>query len=111
MDLRAKIRMTPIISGQRQQATDVMACDFSARGIAFLHPAAVASGTQYITHLPRRSGGIVELLCTVIHCEQLSGSMFRIGAEFTCTIQQHQGKVDLAAEGRETRRIRESMLR
>ena len=45
MDLRAKIRITPIISGQRLDTLEVMACDFSARGIAFLNPAPLQSGS------------------------------------------------------------------
>ena len=110
MDLRAKVRMTPIVSGQRLASSDVMACDFSARGIAFLLPNQLQSGVQFITHLPRRSGGIVELLCTVMHCEQLKGNLYRIGAEFTCTIQQ-QDRLDQHSEHVERERIRESMLR
>jgi c-di-GMP-binding flagellar brake protein YcgR len=109
-DLRAKMRVTPVVSGQHLEPMEVMACDFSARGFAFLNPTAISRGMQFITRLPRRSGGQVEFLCTVVHCEEVGKNAYRIGAEFTCTL--HPAATHTAAdEQREMQRIRESMMK
>jgi len=110
MDLNARIKITPIASGQRMEEMNVMACDFSARGVAFLNNTALPAGAQFITELPRRSGGTVQFLCTIMHSEAVGGSMFRIGSEFTCTLQPAP-QTSAADDQREMKRIRESMLR
>ena len=110
MDLQARIKITPIASGQRMEAMNVMACDFSTRGVAFLHNVALPAGGQFITELPRRSGGSVQFLCTIMHSESVGGDMFRIGSEFTCTLQPAP-RTSAADDQREMKRIRDSMLR
>ncbi len=110
MDLQAKLWVTPIVSGQRLEPMEVMACDFSARGFAFLNPTAIPCGMQLTTRLPRRGGGQVEFLCTVVHCEQADVNSYRIGAEFTCTLHPAAAHTP-AEEERETQRIRESMMK
>jgi hypothetical protein len=109
MELRAKMLVTPIVSGQRLAPMEVMACDFSARGFAFLNPSAISNGKQLVARLPRRSGGQIEFLCTVVHCEAVGTSTYRIGAEFTCTLQPTVVH-NAADDQREMQRIRESMM-
>jgi hypothetical protein len=109
MDLQARIKIMPIYSGARLNAMYVMVSDFSARGIAFLHSAQMTAGQQFITELPRKGGGNVELLCTVMHCDPMGHNAFTVGAEFTCALpanaKHHAGRDDI-----EMTRIRKSLL-
>jgi c-di-GMP-binding flagellar brake protein YcgR len=111
MELQANIKITPVQSGKRLSAMHVMVCDFSARGIAFIHTVAMTAGQQFVAELPRSSGGgAIELLCTVAHCSEVGRNAYRIGAEFTCSLQtnpKHTPKEDAD----ELKRIRESMLK
>lgn len=108
-DLRARIRITPIAAGEQLESFEVMVCDFSARGIAFLHSTPMVDSDQFITQLPRRSGGSVQLLCTVMHCVEISADEFRIGADFTSTTPVTGQEDGTSTIG--TRRTKESMLR
>src|SRR5690242_943633 len=85
LELHARVTITPVVAGKRGEPLQVAICDFSARGISFLHEKAVNAGQQFITQLPRKSGGIVHFLCTVMHSKPVSDKVFRVGAEFTCT--------------------------
>ncbi|HMB96777.1 MAG TPA: PilZ domain-containing protein [Tepidisphaeraceae bacterium] len=110
MELQANIKITPIHSGNRLSAMHVIVSDFSARGIAFLHATPMPLGQQFITELPRKSGGVVELLCTVAHCSIIGHNAYRVGAEFTCALQTDPKHIP-ANDPRELQRIKESMLK
>ncbi|HEY1629068.1 MAG TPA: PilZ domain-containing protein [Tepidisphaeraceae bacterium] len=110
MELQANIKITPVQAGTRLNATHVMVCDFSARGIAFLHTTAMTPGQQFVAELPRNGGGVVELLCTIMHCTDVGTNAFRIGAEFTCTLQTEPRHIP-HDDAKELKRIRESLLK
>lgn len=109
LELQTRIRITPTEFGDRLPPVDVTVCDFSARGIAFLQPTPMQPGQQFVTTLPRKHGGSVELLCTVAHCTQVSNQLHRIGAEFTCTLSPASPQPS-EADVQEMARIRKSML-
>jgi hypothetical protein len=110
MELQANIKITPVQSGKRLGAMHVMVCDFSARGIAFIHTVAMTAGHQFVAELPRSGGGAIELLCTVAHCAEAGHNAYRIGAEFTCSLQTNP-KHTPNEDADELKRIRESMLK
>jgi len=91
VDLQAQIRITPLVSGQKLTPRDVIACDFSARGLAFMADNLIPPGEQFITRLSRRSGGQVDLHCTVAHCQAVTDKLFRVGVEFTNAVPAHPG--------------------
>jgi hypothetical protein len=105
MDLHARVSIIPTEASGARKPIDVSVCDFSARGIAFLRDCAMQTGEQFLTQLPGKSGGSVWLLCTVHHCTTVSDSLFRIGAEFTCTVQPPAPDAD-----QQLLRLRKSML-
>lgn len=82
LELQANVKITQIVSGQSHDPIFVTISDFSARGIGFIHCAEMTPGQQFVIELPRRTGGRVELLCTVIHCREVAPRTFCIGAEF-----------------------------
>lgn len=86
LDLNAQIRIRPVDEADTLTACYVNVSNFSARGISFVHNIQLETGAQFITELPRKNGGQVELLCTVAHVEPAGPNSFRIGAEFTCVI-------------------------
>ena len=63
-------------------------------------------GQQFLTQLPGKAGGSVWFLCTVMHCRAVNDKLFRIGAEFTCTVQPPADD----AGAQQVDRIRQSML-
>jgi hypothetical protein len=109
MELQARVKIMPIHGGAKLNAMYVMVSDFSARGIAFLHSASMSAGQQFITELPRKGGGNVELLCTVMHCEPVGHNAFTIGAEFTCALNPGAKHIP-SDDARAVKRIRESLL-
>jgi hypothetical protein len=111
MDLQARIKITPVTAGKSQGALAVTICDFSARGISFVDETRMEIGQQFILELPRREGGPVSLLCTVMHVKPVGNDIHRMGAEFTCGVQSSaQHKDTSSSESPEARRIRASML-
>lgn len=108
MDLQAKVRIYPMADGERLAALTVVVSNFSARGLSFVYSKGMESGTQFITELPRKGGGTVEMLCTVAHSVKVGDSdLFRIGAEFTCAAPARTAQPDDADQ---MSRIREKML-
>jgi hypothetical protein len=107
MELHARVKITPIEAGGARTPIEVAICDFSPRGICFLHEFAMQSGEQFITQIPAKSGGSVWLLCTALHSKPVTPSLFKIGAEFTCTVQPPPADADAEEQ---VRRIRASML-
>jgi hypothetical protein len=107
MALQARITIVPLVGNEQQRAMDVTTCDFSARGIAFLNNKPMRIGDQFITELPRRSGGRVNLLCEVVRSES-TGAFYRIGANFLCNVEPQATNANDEAE---LKRIREAMLK
>jgi hypothetical protein len=110
MELQANIKIMPVLGEGRLGAIHVMVSDFSARGIAFLHTSAMTQGQQFVAELPRTSGGTIELLCTVMHCGTIGHNAYRVGAEFTCSLQNDPKHIP-SDDANELKRIRESMLK
>ncbi len=108
LELQTQVKVTPHLAGAHKAPIYVAVCDFSARGISFLYPAAMTVGQQFVTELPRKTGGFVELLCTALHSRLVSKSLFRIGAEFTCTVSG--GWRPDGGDNQEMNRISRSML-
>ena len=109
LEIRAKVKIIPVISGQWLDPVEVLVCDFSARGISFLFSSDMEHGRQFVTELPRKAGGSVLILCTVMHARSVGTNTFRVGAEFTCPAHP-PAKAQPADDSREMQRIRESML-
>lgn len=109
VELKARIKIIPMIDGEPREPVHVMTCDFSARGISFIHGSEMRPGQQFITELPRKSGGTAELLCVVKRCKELGSDSFRIAAEFDCAVSSST-RTDPAQDARDVQRIRESML-
>ena len=70
----------------------------------------MTAGQQFVAELPRSTGGSIELLCTVAHCSPIGHNAFRVGAEFTCSLQTNPKHVP-QEDANELKRIRESMLK
>jgi hypothetical protein len=96
LELNAKLTITPVIGGRRRAPLSVSVADFSVRGFSFLHSAEMAPGSQFVTELPRKSGGTAHLLCTIRRSEPANGLGFRIGAEFTRSLPPAHAWDDLA---------------
>lgn len=111
MDLQARIKITPVIDGDSHSTINVTICDFSARGISFIHEQAMDIGQQFVLELPRREGGPVSLLCTVMHVKAAGHNLHRMGAEFTCGVQTaSRDERNSSSQAAEAERIRASML-
>jgi PilZ domain-containing protein len=107
MELHARVKITPTDAAGPRKTIEVAVCDFSARGISFLNEAPMHAGQQFILQLPRKAGGSVWFLCTTMHCRMVNESLFRVGSEFTCTVQPPPASDDAEAQ---IERIRQSML-
>ena len=112
-DLQASVRITPVVSGRQLAPISVIISDFSARGIAFVESSPMEAGQQFVLELPRREGGNVSLLCTVMHVKPCGRNAYRIVAEFTCGVQpsSQSNSAHEKPDAAEVKRIRESMLR
>ena len=86
IELQARVSVTPIVGQRRGASKDVTVCDFSPRGMSFLNDAAMNHDDQFVAHIPRRGGGTVDLLCTVLHVRTITEKQHRIGVEFTCSL-------------------------
>jgi hypothetical protein len=108
MALQARLTIFPLVGHDLQEAVVVTTCDFSARGISFLNAKAMRVGEQFITELPRRNGGRVNLLCEVVRSEPTSGPYWRIGANFLCNVEPQTAG---APDENELKRIQATMMK
>jgi hypothetical protein len=47
----------------------------------------MAVGEQFLVRLPQPEGGSASILYTVLRCERVGETSYRIGAEFTCVMR------------------------
>jgi hypothetical protein len=109
MKLRGHVQITPCTAGgvaPIATAVGVQVEDVSARGIGIIHNSALPCGSQFILHLGGQKRKIVEVLCTVHHCDRTRAERYRIGAEFTCSVGGGQNEPNEA----ELKRISQSIL-
>ncbi|HVT87780.1 MAG TPA: PilZ domain-containing protein [Tepidisphaeraceae bacterium] len=109
LDLQAKIKIHPIAGDRKLDAIEVMCSNFSTRGLSFIHNIKMENGRQFVTEMPRKTGGSLEMLCTVMHSTSMGVNAFRIGAEFTCVIPKAPPPQPADALD-EVARIRKSMM-
>jgi hypothetical protein len=118
IERRTRIAISPIGSGGAAPAEAagapvkpvvVMVKNLSSRGMAMVADREMKVASQFMLKLARedaRSGAAVELLCTVVHCEEVSDGVFSVGAEFTCIVGQAIENV----AGGDAKRIQDSIL-
>lgn len=109
VQLQSQVQITFIQDGRRSAAISVTVCDYSARGISFLHDEPMHGGDQFVAMLPLKHGGMVDLLCTVANCHPISSELVRIGAEFTCVLAPASPR-DSGDQSDQITRIRDSVL-
>ena len=90
--------------------TPVAINNFSPRGLGLLHQKQLDPGMQFVTELPRKSGGTISFLCTVMHNRKVSEGLYQIGVEFTCTLRQPVVAAPVEQIASELQRIRTSVL-
>lgn len=102
---QVQITIVEIAKGVPQAPTTVRVKNLSSRGLGFVRDRAMATGSQFLVHITRELLTPIELLCTVVHCRQLSNEIYSVGAEFTCvTPGARQSNPD------EMERIRKAIL-
>lgn len=90
--------------------TKVTVNNFSPRGLGMLVHDPLDTGTQFVTEMPRKSGGTVSFLCTVMHSRKVSEKLYQVGVEFTCVLRAPRGHEQAAEVADELKRIRSSLL-
>jgi hypothetical protein len=88
VERQTRITIFPIDPAESRQGVPVQVKNLSSRGLGFVRDQRMHSGDQFIVRLPREdtAASPVEMLCTVVHCENISKGIFSIGAEFTCVL-------------------------
>jgi hypothetical protein len=76
--LRTKI--TILMDGDPSRGTDVWIRDLSANGIGFVHAHPLESGREFLIKFPMRGNHALSVVYSVMHCKDLSKSLFFIGA-------------------------------
>jgi HD-like signal output (HDOD) protein len=80
----------PYVGGNVGNALRAQFRDASAQGIGMMVPESLAVGSQFIIRLPQKKGQPLPLLYTVVRCHRQSDNEFRVGAELTCVLRQHE---------------------
>jgi hypothetical protein len=86
VELNASVKVIPLLQNQQLPAQTVIVSDFTSRGIAIQFPSPLQVGDQFIAEIPRKSGGVAQLLCSVAHCRPGNAHFHRVGAEFIRTL-------------------------
>jgi HD-like signal output (HDOD) protein len=80
----------PYAGGNVGDAMRAQFRDASAQGIGIVVSDSLAVGSQFIIRLPQKTGQPLPLLYTVVRCHRLTDNEFRVGAELTCVLRQHE---------------------
>ena len=77
-------RQVTIVTDRQTDAgiKQVVLQDISRGGVRFTHHDAFARDSKFHLLLPARGGQLVEVPCTVRHCQMLKQHLFTVGAEF-----------------------------
>jgi c-di-GMP-binding flagellar brake protein YcgR len=110
IELRAHVAIRLMNAGAAAAPVTVTVNNFSPRGLGMLVHDPLSTGTQFVTELPRKSGGTVSFLCTVMHSRKISERLFQVGVEFTCVLRAPRGQEQAHEVADELKRIRRSML-
>jgi hypothetical protein len=81
---QAQLSIATIKNGRPETATTVRVKDLSSRGIGFIHDRRLKESSQFVMRMTREELPPIEILCTVVHCAQVSNEIWSVGAEFTC---------------------------
>jgi hypothetical protein len=103
---QAQLSIVPIRNGRPGTALTVRVKDLSSRGVGFVHDKRMKAASQFLLRMTREELPPIEILCTVVHCAQVSNEIWSIGAEFTCVAPDAATPSDAI----EMERIRHSML-
>lgn len=111
---QATVVITPVAGTparpQPTKALSVTVRNFSSRGAAVILNQYLPKGEQFVLRLARvGSPKPVSILCTVAHCRRINPTMFVVGAEFACVVDENNpGACDDAME---QHRISSAILR
>jgi hypothetical protein len=97
-------------NGMQGAPTTLTVVNFSPRGFGLLVREPLSPGTQFVTELPRKSGGAVALLCTVVHARPVSEGLHQVGVEFTCVLHAPAAPAQIHQLAEDVNRIRHSVL-
>jgi hypothetical protein len=70
--------------------------DVSHRGLSLFSQIKMRRGDSFILRL-RSETAPAQILCTVVHCHAINQDIFKIGAEFTCTLPSERAPTPVAA--------------
>ena len=76
--LRTKV--TIYMDGDETRGTDVWIRDLSANGIGFVHGHALEANREFLIRFPMRGNHSLAVVYSVMHCKDLSKSLYFIGA-------------------------------
>jgi hypothetical protein len=76
--LRTKI--TIYMDGDPTRPTDVWVRDLSANGIGFVHGHPIEQNREFLIKFPMRGNHWLSVVYSVMHCKDLSKSLYFIGA-------------------------------
>src|SRR5438552_3914182 len=74
--MQARIRIVPLPNGHRGSAIPVCMRDLSCRGVGLVTDVAIEEGCQFILEFSGSEAERGSILCTVVHCHELSQSSF-----------------------------------
>lgn len=111
LELRSRVNVRILnAAGAQQPPVAWTVNNFSPRGLGLLVHDPLESGTQFVTELPRKSGGTVTLLCGVVHCRRINDKLYQVGAEFTCVLHAPVERAKIHELAADVSRIRQSLL-
>jgi hypothetical protein len=100
-------------NGRAGEPRPVRLRDVSLRGVSFVITTPLARGQQFVYHLPPGSNrSTTPVLCTVAYCRPEVDAGYRVGAEFTCVLEQAApaAQSEPNGAGGDVERIRRSIL-
>jgi HD-like signal output (HDOD) protein len=81
------ITVYPCGTGRPDKGVAARFHNASSRGIGLSIARSMAVGEQFQVRLPQPDGTTASILYTVLRCERVGESSYRIGAEFTCVLR------------------------
>ena len=76
--LRTKV--TIYMDGDSSRPTDVWVRDLSANGIGFVHGRPIEQNREFLIKFPMRGNHWLSVVYSVMHCKDLSKSLYFVGA-------------------------------
>jgi len=101
LQVQASTLIAPLTANGHEEGFTVLAKDISLEGVGLLSSVALKAGQQILIHLAKEKGETAYVVCTVMHCSEISDGVYSHGVKFEKLIKGEAKNSDSPSRSKE----------